>query len=492
MEAFELERLRFRSQYLLVPKEIACPFNHVVKKLAGSYILYSHVDLLVTDYSNGFMQLVLLGDIFDYDDKHKTNQEILSDISDNNLSLILPKLARYTGRFVLICVEKNDIYLLHDATATRKVYYCKINDLVYCSSQPHLLAKVLGLNPTSNPSKLEYYDSKRFIGLFNASIGTTTYYDEVQQLLPNHYFSVSGYNTIRFWPTEKRQDISVEECAEICAPMIRGYMENICSRYETMLPVTAGKDTRTLLAAAYNIKDKLYYYTNKEEHMSADYVDLQIPSKLLTKLGLEYHILNPYKLEIDEGFKKVYFENNPLASQFFLPIIYNYYINFSDRVNLPGNIATSASWFFPNLKKNISSKTLVDIYRVNQFQYAWETYSDWLKGIQESVNQTGFLIMDLFYWEERLGNWGTQIQIDKDIAQNDINPFNSRMMVETILSVEPVYKRNMGTYPINSAIIKRLWPECLDLPINPCLRNKFYRGLEMFGLLGVYYRMLYS
>jgi len=259
-----------------------------------------------------------------------------------------------------------------------------------------------------------------------------------------------------------------------------------------MLPVTAGKDTRTLLAAAYNFKDKLYCYTNKEKHMDADSVDLKIPSKLLTKLGLDYHIVNPYMQEVDEDFKKVYFENNPQASHFFLPIIYNYYINFPDRVNLPGNIATGASWFFPNLKKDISTKTLVDAYKVSQFQHAWDTYSDWIKGSQEAFNQTGFSIMEMFYWEERLGNWGTQIQIDKDIAQNDINPFNSRMLVETIISVEPIYKIEMGSYPVNSAIINRLWPECLDFPINPSLTNKFYRGMEIFGLLGRYYKILFS
>ncbi len=198
MTGDELRRLAFRRQYLLVPEHIECPFQHRARKVTDTYTLYTHLDLVIADLEIEEIRLILLGDLFDYEDPQKDNQGILRDLISLDLNTLLTMSSKYSGRFVLIRIEDQNITLLHDATASRKIFYSLDSKTPWFSSQSHLLAKVKGFNNTSDPSKLGYYNSAEFVALYNSNLGNTTYYDEIIQLMPNHYFDVKSQKAIRF------------------------------------------------------------------------------------------------------------------------------------------------------------------------------------------------------------------------------------------------------------------------------------------------------
>lgn len=492
MQREEIERLRYRRQYILSPHEIEPPFMCVKRAIESTHHLYIHVDLAVTNYSKDETSLVLLGDIFDYDVIRKNNFDILKDIINNDFNVLLKKLSSYTGCFVLIYVRHGKIFMVHDSTATKKIYHCLTNNGVWCASQPSMLAKTLGLKRSNNKSKLRYYYiSSEFKALNHASIGNTTCFDEITQVLPNHYLDLNQNRSIRFWPFEDTSNqMTLQETAFLCAKMIKGFMESIASRYKVMLPVTAGKDSRTLLAATSTFRENVFYYINKPKNFKNSHKDIVVPSRLFKRLGLEYHIVDPY-IPIHEDFKRVYFGNNEFASVEHLPFINNYYVNYSNLVNLPGNIASGAIWYYP-IYKTANNISLAKTNGVQRFKHALETYDDWLKDSTEACRAYNFNIWYLFYWEERLGNWGTQYQIDKDIAQMDINPFNSRLLVQYILSVEPPYKIEAAKYVFTKEIINNLWPEVLSEPINPTLKNSVYKFFDHLGLLHHIFRYTYK
>lgn len=486
MKLKEIDYLRFRNQYIFSPKLIDCPFLNNSLKI-GSRYLYTHLELLVTEYKRKNLHLILLGDIFDYFPE-KSNKDILADLAEDNHGSFLSKLSRYSGCFVLFYIKNNKIFMVTDATSTKKIYHCKIRGNVWSASQPHLLAKVTGIEKTRNPQKLEYYHSREFLKLDNSSIGNTTIYDKIFQLTRNSYLDVEEYKIIRFYPRNKLKKISLEECACKSARMIKGYIESISRRYDLMLPVTAGKDSRVLLAGTFSLKEKVYYYINKEKGMTEESNDIKIPKSLFQKLNLDFHVLD-LNIPVDEEFKKIYYENNPLASEFFLPHIYNYYLNFSDKVNLPGNIATYGVWNYPVFRKKITSEELVYLNGVSRFSYAAEEYSKWISNALPFCQESNFSLLNLFYWEERLGNWGAQTGLDKEIAQLEFNVYNSRELVETILSIKQLYKIEYSSYSLNSLIARRLWPEVLQVPINPCRKNTILKLFETFGLLSIVHKI---
>lgn len=63
----EKKRLKFRRQYILSPEEIECPFLFHRTELPGGYKLYTHIDLITTEYSYENIRLILLGEMFDYE-----------------------------------------------------------------------------------------------------------------------------------------------------------------------------------------------------------------------------------------------------------------------------------------------------------------------------------------------------------------------------------------------------------------------------------------
>ena len=68
-------------------------------------------------------------------------------------------------------------------------------------------------------------------------------------------------------------------------------MKSISNRYSVMLPVTAGKDSRLLLSATSDIRNKVFYYINKGSQLNNKHHDIVIPGKLSaqTKPQIQYY-----------------------------------------------------------------------------------------------------------------------------------------------------------------------------------------------------------
>lgn len=490
MKEEEINRLKYRRQYLISPRPIICPFIHQSYNISDKYKLYSHVDLKVTELSEGTIKIVLLGDLFDYNYPEKDNLEILKDLIPYKFSEFIEKLSQYSGKYVLIYNTGNNNYLINDPASSRKVFYCQRNNEGYYASQPHLLAKVLNLSESKDPSKISFYHSDEFLLLDNANIGDTTIYDEIYQLIPNHYISLVDCSITRYWPNKKIVDRSLSEVVERGAEIIKGSVESIGKRYRMMLPITSGKDSRLLFAATRNIKNDVYYYINKHGKASENSHDVRVPKSLLKRLGLDFHVLDT-DIEVDKDFEKIYFENNPYASKHFLPLIFNYYKYFPDKVNLPGIFITCGEEMVPLQNKPHDGLNYARLIQVSKYNYAIEYYSRWLEEAKGQCEDFNINIINLFYWEERIANWGTQTQLDKDIAQEDIVPYNSRELIELMLSIDDKYKQ-IPDYLVFREMTRVLWPEALKAPVNPHFKNRFLKFSKALGIMGLVKKIYYS
>ncbi len=487
MEA--LNRLVYRRQYILSPEKIECPFMHEISQITDKYILYTHPDLVVSQYQNGERHLVLLGDIFDYENTGKGNSEILKDMSVAAIDAIPELTSKYTGRFVLILIQDDRIILLHDSIAYKKIYYATHRNGLWFCSHPHLLAKVLGLKSTQDHSKLEFYKSADFIRLSNSNLGDTTYFDEVRQLMPNHFFDVTANRIERYWPSKRISQLGLTEATERCGIMVKGYMESIANRYKIMLPVTSGYDSRLLMSGTKDYKNDVLYYINKEASQGNEGRDIRIPNELFKNLNLKFNQLI-LPTEIDKSFKKIFFENNPLASKEFLPHIYNYYLHYSDWINLPGNIA-STPFGINNLNtRTVTIDKINKYFGIHKYGYANDYFKQWMGECQELCQSVNINVMNLYYWEEKMPNWGAQIALDKDIAQDEISPLNSRLLIETIFSV-PLKYRNIPDKILHRKIIKDLWPELMSVPFNPSRKNTVFMMLASLGLFNTVSKLRY-
>ena len=93
-------------------------------------------------------------------------------------------------------------------------------------------------------------------------------------------------------------------------------------------------------------------------------------------------------------------------------------------------------------------------------------YRKWIDEISPYCKENNINILDMFYWEERMGNWGTQYQMDKDIAQDEFFLLNSRYLIENLFSV-PYKYRPKYLNDFYRMLIKSMWPELVKYPFNP-------------------------
>lgn len=474
---------------MLLPEEIVCPFNNNSIKIGNDYWLYQHPDLGLTQINSNGKLIILLGDMFDYQEPANNNEQILNDLVKLEFSALLERIGDFAGRFVLILFEMDRFIILHDATAARKVFFSERNGAMWFSSQQHLLAKVMGISRTENPSKLAFYGSDFFPELNNSDLGNTTYYDEISQMMSNHYFDVRSRSVARYWPLHPLPRLTFKEVADKCTHILSGHLTSISKRYDIMLPVTGGSDSRLLMSATKAFRGDVLYYINQIVHSRSEDRDIKTSKKLFRKLGMDFNVL-PLTTEIDPEFKKIYFDNNPLASNFFLPHIYNYYLHFQDKINLPGHIASAPWGVYQMDRRKVTINEIIDFYEVPQFEYAHEYYHQWMSGVNNLCNNCGLNVINLFYWEERINNWGNQVSIDKDIAQEEVNPLNSRVLNELYLSI-PLKYNNEPDKKLHRQIILNLWPELMKLPFNPSFRTMLLLLLARTGLFTPVARTLY-
>jgi hypothetical protein len=181
-----------------------------------------------------------------------------------------------------------------------------------------------------------------------------------------------------------------------------------------------------------------------------------------------------YSNDVDKEFREIYFKNDEFANEKFLPIIYNvFYKRFQDKINLPGLLSGISRNYFDTYKKNITADILVKRFKYENNKLAYNSFKEWIDGVQEIAYELKYDIGDLFNWEENNGNLHTKVQSNKDIAQDEFAPFNCRNLLITFLSVPKKY-RNRYTNIFYKAMIKYMWPELLSEPFNPNLWKYYY------------------
>ncbi len=471
---FETEKLLYRRQFIFAPIELEDFAKWNKHIILNKYFLYAHPDLTQNEYSEGSKQLILLGDLYDPENYKFGNQDILARlIKSNSIIELIESSYRYAGRFALFFIQDGAISVFHDSSAGRKIYYTKGAKSIWCGSKPHVVAQYAKLPKSSDRLVLDFYQSQDFKSYENADVYDNTIYDNIKQLLPNFYFDFQKQKAIRYWPNNKLRTSSLSEGVEVGSKILSGILKSANNRHDLMIPVTAGYDSRLLFSATREISSDPFYYIIKHNNMSYDHHDIKIPKRLLTKLGLEFNIVE-YSTDVDKGFKDIYFKNDEFAYEKSLPVIYDvFYKRFPDKVNLPARFSGISRNYFDTYKKDITAELLATIFKHENSRLAVESYKKWVDGVKSAAEKSGYGIPDLFNWEEYNGNFQTKIQSNKDIAQEEFTPFNCRQLMIVYLSVPEKY-RNSYTNVYYTAMIKHMWPELLTEPLNPHLWKHYY------------------
>lgn len=464
---FDKKNLLYRRQFILGPRYLD-KFSHWRKrKIDNDLFLSVHPDLELNYVSNKNISLILLGFLLDPYNPEHSNIDILNGLIKDCSTFqgIVRGTNSLGGRWIIIYKDNESVKMFHDPAGDRQVFFSKHNSGIWSASQPHTIAEELNFQKSNDSDLIKFITSKVFHGSQNNWVGDSTLYDKVKHLMPNKFLDLKTGTVTRYWPDRKLKELSTMEAAKKAAIILKGLIESANNRYKLMLAVTSGLDTRTLLAASREISKDVFYFIQKFGDLDYNSNDIKVPLKLFTILDMEFNVIECEE-KIDKEFNSILEENVSLVQTEEKKVLYyNFFKNFQGRLNVSGNAGgITRLWLGFEVAPHTAKEFTDFIWEGETF--ALKHIKVWFEEVKNFPSKFGVHLLNLFYWEHRIGNWCASFESDLDIAVEQLNPHNCRKFIELCLSVNAKDRKDPDCV-LYKEMIMQLWPETLAVPVVP-------------------------
>lgn len=281
----------------------------------------------------------------------------------------------------------------------------------------------------------------------------------------------------------------MKPAASSAAEQLRDAIEAGARRYKLALALTGGWDSRVLLAASSRLED-LYTYTLLYGDLNEDDPDVWLPLRMTRALGLEHHILE-CRFDTPADFLEIYNATCEPTHREWADIAYGISRTFPlDHVAMRANVSEIAREFYPGFLTRVPSAR-----KLAALEPGWETMPSfvaaldrWVGDIAPLVTSSNWRLLDLFYWEHRMGTWQAQSLTEWNVVQEFFIPYNYRPLLLTMLGA-PLRSRGGTHNDLYLAMVKELEPQLTRWPVNPVagakpMRNFVKDTLRRAGVYG--------
>lgn len=482
LDSCDEEKYLFRRQFILGDRFIPDLTTWNRCKVNGHLFLTAHPDLPVTQAEEANRSLTLLGYILDPLSPEKDNQAILNDILHACLQGqdVFKSTYPYGGRWVLIASSEDNedkVELFHDPLGFRTVVFTTPDSSagLWCASQPDILAQFLNipLNPEAIEGHLETPEFQKALNPWWPADSTP--FKDVKLLMPNHCLNLKTGDICRYWPLDNLEPLDLVEGVEKIAMTIKGQIRALANRYKLAAAMTAGQDSRVVLASTKEVAEEVFFYTFLSPTCSEKHIDLEISQRLLRKLRLNHHVID-CRVAKNDALKRVYSKNSKMIRDFFINNIEGLYNAYpEERITIAGlgGEVGRCKQRVPGVDESaLSPEYILSRFKMASSPFLIKCIGSWLSNLPDNSNVSKF---DLLYWEVIIGSpIGV---VERDIIHDYFSPFNCRNIYMDMLRIEEKFRRPPDTTFIN-LLIANLWSETLVEPLNPHKSGGFNKVLQ--------------
>lgn len=294
--------------------------------------------------------------------------------------------------------------------------------------------------------------------------GYLTAHRGVFRVLPNHYLDLAEWETRRFWPRpgDFRQWRSFEPAVEAAATALREFTNAACEEFDVAVTLTAGFDSRLLMASSRQALDRCEFFTIEAPDGE---MDVEISGELARRYGLAHRVLTlrhatPQEMAIWDRAVGDCMMEAPRRTHPTLRELTGRNAMFTGMYGEVGRCRLYRQDYREINGARIDARFVIDRLTLPAHPEHLDSVGVWLKGLEGQPNS---VIMDLAFHELKFGNWAMgQRPITNSIKLNFL-PFAQRAVFEAFIGVAPAEK---GTGTLFWAIIERLWPELREAPVN--------------------------
>lgn len=385
----------------------------------------------------------------------------------------LDALSELTGRFALALYYEQELELYTDACAARTVFYDTSGGPVAVSSHAALLADLLGRDLSDDACYFFYHPLYKAAPLKRLP-GLTAPYERLRPLTPNTKLNPVTGRITRIFPLEDCPCCTDYPALEAeVADLMKRQAEMLHRRVPIQMSLSAGLDSRFTLAACREFAGDLTLFTHRTKN-PVHREDAAVAAAICGRFGLRHTVYQWDNQRYGEdlyAFERVWLRNLGLPRG--LPWLNKIYADDwpEGTVHLRSNIAEVAKADLSDRGRHpFSIPTLALLYTTTPMRNDPRV----LAAIREFADVTGFTeenlrgydFYDLFEWEQIMCQWLGWLLLESDLSHDTFQLFNNRKLLSMMLSVPYADRLHKKLF---LGVIRRLWPELLEFPVNGTL-----------------------
>lgn len=301
--------------------------------------------------------------------------------------------------------------------------------------------------------------------------------ENVRRLLPNHFLDLRRWQVVRHWPTSGTFPVTeIDRGVSRIVGRVHLHMEALAANTPVLLPLTAGRDSRTLLACARPWIDRMRVYTAELGPSDVtSWLDSRIAARIARDGGFRHtrlRYLRPQQEDVDHWLfrtgRSVGLERGSQACTTFNQLPPGH----AHLLGMAGELAHGYYWRPSDTERtSVGPERLLSVFGVGRRPQIRGIIGAWL---DSQPCRDPLLTLNLFFIEQRLGCWAGILPYG--YAQDGrfmIFPLCHRDIIEVMLSQPSSIGR---TDLLQQRIMESEWPELLDYPFNRPL------GLQSAGM----------
>lgn len=303
----------------------------------------------------------------------------------------------------------------------------------------------------------------------------------VRRLLPNHYLDLTSWHTERHWgpPSHRVDAAGIERDIGTVLAHTRSAIVALSTSAPLLLPLTAGRDSRMVMAAARPVLERCEFVTF--DYRDSRRTDVTYGRAVASRFGLRHWVLpleSSTTEEKESYLRAVGYDANAGKARDFLvaagrlPRDHGWITGFAGEVG--------RGYYWNNANERLDARELIVRMKLQQSEDNVAAVQEWLNGIP-CVD--GEALLDLLYIEQRLGCWASPQLYGTAPFEFNVMPMNSRAVFSAMLSLPIKYRRDQV---LARDVVRAGWSELADLPFGraPGVWGRIDSGLAFSRKVG--------
>jgi hypothetical protein len=403
----------------------------------GRFILYVHPEVPIRLVEKDGHFIVLLGHVFSSDGTQPERHLLNLDLSESGLSGT-EGLDSLSGRFAILVIREDRCVALNDAFGARSIFF-RTSEPFGISSHATLLAHAFRTSRRPDIAALmrtgDYLDRKvKYLP------GNATVYENTLALLPNTCLDSATGLLARYWPTQPKKPADMDEFLYEFDRYLVALERFITEAHlAPLFGITGGIDSRAVFASFVRAGHPfigmtwLGGYLRPEERPTVD--------SIVRRFEIPHQYLKPNNKPSDDvtwvseqnagrmrdasrlstGMHSAYGAQRRLAfiRGYGGEIIRGFYNLRSSRMMNLG-VPEMARMYFVGQRHEVREEFKQITLRQFEDFHKWGRY--------DLVEGFGYDPADLFYWEHRMGMWGSTMLNELDAGVYSLVGLNSRKL----------------------------------------------------------------